>query len=276
VDTHRFKLDQLRDPFLSLGVALTFMNLGFLRHPWKNALASLAVLGIGSSTVAAQVAVTNRFAGLNRIIPDGQVTGIADPHALSFTNTTFWQITNVQLTIRIDGGFNGDLYGYLVHDGGFAVLFNREGRTSGHRQGYSQAGFDITLADGGNDLHFYQAFGFELNDHGQLTGTWAPDGRRVDPAGVNENAEPSAMFSSFNGLNPNGTWTLFLADLDFGEQATLVEWSLSITAVPEPGTIGLACIGGVMWLLCRRRPHRLADGRRDETARPCQGRGCLL
>ena len=252
------------------------MTQRFLPHAWKILPAGFVILGAWLGTAAAQVAVTNRFGGLNRIIPDGQVTGMADSHALSFTNTTFWQITNVQLTIRIDGGFNGDLYGYLVHDGGFAVLFNREGRTSGHRQGYSQAGFDITLADGGNDLHFYQAFGFELNDHGQLTGTWAPDGRRVDPAGVNENAEPSAMFSSFNGLNPNGTWTLFLADLDFGEQATLIEWSLTITAVPEPGTIGLACIGGVMWLLCRRRPHRLADGRRDETARPCQGRGCLL
>ena len=239
-------------------------------------LAGFILLGAGLDATAAPDTVTNRFGGLNRSIPDGQVTGMADSHALSFTNNAFWQITNVQLTIRIDGGFNGDLYGYLVHDGGFAVLFNREGRTSGNRQGYSQAGFDITLADGGNDLHFYQAFGFDLNDRGQLTGTWAPDGRRADPGGVNENAERSAMFSSFNGLNPNGTWTLFLADLDFGEQATLIEWSLTITAVPEPATVGLACAGGVMLLLWRRRARRLVNRRRDETACPCQSRGCLF
>jgi subtilisin-like proprotein convertase family protein len=46
--------------------------------------------------------------------------------------------------------------------------------------------------------------------------------------------------SSFNGLNPNGTWTLFLADASGGAPNTLVSWGLDITgtaAVPEPPSI---------------------------------------
>jgi len=220
------------------------MNLHLQFRVSRATFTLIAVLGTGLWIVPAHASVTNRFLGLNKAIPDGQVTGMVDSHALVFTNNDFSLITNVQLTIKIGGGYNGDLYGYLVHDDGFAVLFNREGRTTGNPQGYSHSGFDITLADDGDDLHFYQAFGFDLNSHGQLTGTWAPDGRRADPGGVNENAEPGARLASFNGLNPNGTWTLFLADLDFGEQGTLVDWSLTVSAVPEPAPAGLAVAGG--------------------------------
>jgi subtilisin-like proprotein convertase family protein len=222
-------------------------------HASATRLFLLLTLGVGTSSAQ----VTNLFSGLNRAIPDGQVTGMVDTHTLAFTNHAFWQITNVQLTIKIEGGYNGDLYGYLVHGDGFAVLFNREGRTSGNRQGYNHGGFDIMLADGGEDLHFYQAFGFDLNNQGQVTGTWGPDGRRVDPGGVNEHAERSALFGSFNGLNPNGTWTLFLADVDFGEQATLVEWGLVITAVPEPAPfvlLGLAAL--LVWRRANARRMR--------------------
>jgi hypothetical protein len=40
----------------------------------------------------------------------------------------------------------------------------------------------------------------------------------------------------YDGKNPNGIWTLYLMDGVGGEeQSTLVDWSLDITAVPEPG-----------------------------------------
>jgi hypothetical protein len=40
---------------------------------------------------------------------------------------------------------------------------------------------------------------------------------------------------SFNGLDPNGSWTLYIADVASGGGfGTLRSWGLEITAIPEP------------------------------------------
>ena len=69
---------------------------------------------------------------------------------------------------------------------------------------------------------------------------------------------PTALLGSFNGTNPNGAWTLFLADLDFGEQGTLVQWGVIVTAVPEPSTWTLLGWAGSPWerVSWRRRRSR--------------------
>jgi hypothetical protein len=92
----------------------------------------------------------------------------------------------------------------------------------------------------------------------QLTGTWAPDGGYVDPESVANTDSQTSLLSSFNGTNPNGTWTLFLADLDFGAQGTLVKWGVVITSVPEPSTWTLISLGGFALglRLLRRRAAR--------------------
>ncbi len=59
--------------------------------------------------------------------------------------------------------------------------------------------------------------------------------------------------SAFNGVNPNGTWTLFLADTSAGGVSTLQNWQLSmdIVAVPELETwiaAALAGVFGAFWL----------------------------
>jgi subtilisin-like proprotein convertase family protein len=68
------------------------------------------------------------------------------------------------------------------------------------------------------------------------------------------------LLSSFNGLNPNGSWTLFLADMSGGAVSTLQSWELDITgtaAVPEPASIieaGLAALAiGTMVAMFRLR-----------------------
>src|ERR1035441_9753813 len=44
------------------------------------------------------------------------------------------------------------------------------------------------------------------------------------------------QYGTIGRLNPNGNWTLFLADLsDGGGQSQLTGLSMDITAVPEPG-----------------------------------------
>jgi len=45
------------------------------------------------------------------------------------------------------------------------------------------------------------------------------------------------MLASFNNLNPNGTWTLFVEDTASTYEGTLVNWGIAITTVPEPKSI---------------------------------------
>jgi subtilisin-like proprotein convertase family protein len=199
--------------------------------------------------------VTNTFS-VNQPIPDGQLTGFSDTRVLSFENDQFTSITDLEVTLNIAGGFNGDYYGYLVHDSGFSVLLNRSGRASTNSPGYNDTGFDITLLDSASDLHFYRNSGFSVNGSGQLTGTWAPDGRYANPGNVSENDASTSLLGSFDGLDPNGTWTLFLADVDFGEQGTLVQWGLVISAIPEPSSAGLLALGAVGLMVAALRARR--------------------
>ena len=71
-----------------------------------------------------------------------------------------------------------------------------------------------------------------------LAGTassWQPDARTLDPGMVTDASPRSAFLGSFTGVDPNGQWTLFIADLSAGDVGTLNSWALSFTAVPEPG-----------------------------------------
>jgi hypothetical protein len=64
-------------------------------------------------------------------------------------------------------------------------------------------------------------------------------------------------FDSYNGLNPNGTWTLFIADLSAGAQSQLVSWELDITAVPEPVNVALGIFAGVFLVVTLARSQQL-------------------
>ena len=162
-----------------------------------------------------------------------------------------WNITDVQVTLHLTGGYNGDLYAYLVHGDGFAVLLNRVGvgLAQGDAFGYGNAGMDITLATGGanGDIHWYG--GATLP-----SGTYQPDGRLLDPLSVPnlfDGAPRNANLDSFTGLDPNGDWTLFIADVSAGGgQTTALSRGLvinAITPVPEPGDMALAALGLGLW-----------------------------
>ena len=191
---------------------------------------------------------------VNAAIPDGNPVGL-----VSSTNISGLPIgiTSVQVDLNITGGFNGDLYAYLLGpNGGFAVLLNRVGLTAGNPFGYGNAGFNITLASGYSNIHNYQSGGYSLNGGGQLIGTWAPDGRNINPqspGAVFDAASTAAGLTVFNGANPNGQWTLFVADLaGGGGSSTLVSWGLTI-AIPEPQTWVLLTGGAAMLFALRRR-----------------------
>ncbi|MFO1488989.1 MAG: PEP-CTERM sorting domain-containing protein [Verrucomicrobiota bacterium] len=195
---------------------------------------------------------TNNFAN-GGVIPDGNLTGWSVTRALS--GITDLAITDVNVSLNISGGFNGDLYAYLAHDSGFSVLLNRPGRPDGFGFGYGDAGLNITLDDAAalGDIHTYQTMAGYATLISNGSG-WSPDGRNVNPLTVLGTDSRLNLLDQFHGLNPNGDWTLFVADVSTGAEATLVSWGLSITAVPvvpEPSCLALGILGALA-LCCRR------------------------
>lgn len=214
---------------------------------------AMALLLAGAA--GAQTNFTYNSGTLNVAVPDGNPVGIT---AVTSVPVLPGNVSNVSVNLDITGGFNGDLYAYLAGPvGQFAVLLNRTGVTAGNSFGYSDAGFNITLDQSGANIHSYQ---LTLNPGGgQLTGTWAADGRNIDPqsaAAAFDSASTAANLSVFNNIVPNGTWTLFLADLSGGGQSTLVSWGLTISTVPEPQTWAMLAGGVGMLFVLRRRVSR--------------------
>jgi subtilisin-like proprotein convertase family protein len=175
-------------------------------------------------------------------IPDNNPNGYQNSIMLAQLPGT---ISDVNVTLNIAGGFNGDLYVWLSHGSNLAVLLNRVGVSSASSVGYPDAGFgpdnqesQFTFDDQATqDVHFYQSVNYTLNSNGQLTGTWQPDGRIIDPyspAASFDSAPRSNLLDVFNGADPNGQWTLFVADLSPGGISTLTGWGLEIETVPEP------------------------------------------
>jgi subtilisin-like proprotein convertase family protein len=208
--------------------------------------------------VASGQTTTNLTFTVNQNIPQGDPSGLANTQTLNFSSVpNFSSIVNLTVSLDISGGLNGGYYAYLVNNsGGFAILLNRPGTTAGNSLGYTDSGFNITLSAGGPDIHTYQTV--SNPGGGILTGTWGVDGRNVDPATVVNTDPQTALLSSFTGTDPSGQWTLFLANLDYGEQGELVSWGLSITAVPEPSSVGLALLGLGVFFGARRLVHRRA------------------
>jgi subtilisin-like proprotein convertase family protein len=67
-----------------------------------------------------------------------------------------------------------------------------------------------------------------------LTDSWAPDARVASPTNVLDTDARSAFLGSFNGVDPNGEWVLFVADMEAGDIYTLDSWGLEITGDTAP------------------------------------------
>ena len=185
------------------------------------------------------------------VIPDGNVAGWSDTRTLS--GIADLVITDVNVKLNISGSYNGDLFGYLVHGSGFAILLNRVGAGSGGQPqftfGYATSGFNnIKLDDSAiPNIHTVQ-----------------------NPVTLTAYASDGGTLASFNNLDPNGSWTIFFADMASGDSSTVMGWSLEINAVPEPVNLALIALGGILatakgiaWLRSRRR---LTPGGRRQPA----------
>jgi len=190
--------------------------------------------------------VTNQFDYiLNAVVPDNDPIGFSDTRQVSSSITS---ITSVTIQLTMNGGWAGDLYAYVTHAGGFAVLLNRPGRSLTDLAGSGVSEFSITFDDDApSDIHT------AIPSSGALAGIFQPDARTIDPEDSLDTSPRSAYLASFNGLDANGDWTLFIADVAGGDQMIVSGWTLTIEGVPEPSTAMMALLG-MLSLIWRRRP----------------------
>ena len=174
---------------------------------------------------------------VNTLIPQGNPVGITESE--TFTGLNLGSISGVDVQLNISGGYNGGLYGYLEYQaagGGTAteVLLNQVGTSPSNPLGSSGAGFNVTLSDSGTvngDIH---------GATGIPTGVWQPD-------------SPVSLDSTFGGMSADGTWTLFIADLDSGGGTSeLNSWGLE-ASVPDDMRTGLVLgISGFLILVVEK------------------------
>ena len=117
------------------------------------------------------------------------------------------------------------------------MLLDRIGTGVSGPFGYGDAGMNVNLAATGSSIHSYGG----VNTFSSTpTGTWMTD-------------NTSGSLGSFLSTSPNGTWSLFVADLSVGGVTTVQSWGLQmdIVAVPEVETwvaAALAGAFGAFWL----------------------------
>jgi subtilisin-like proprotein convertase family protein len=197
-----------------------------------------AVLG-GSLPVRAAIDFTGSggnytasATGLTQVIPDNNPSGVA--YALNF-GATGLTISDVTVSFATSGGYNGDIYAYLSNGSTLVQLVNQITGAPG------TSGFDVTLGETGSSIQTATGMAGQV-----LSGNYAAVG----------------SLSGFNTADPNGSWTLFFADLHPGDTATLNSFSVGLTAVPEPVNMALGVFGGLLLALAGIRGFKRRSGQR--------------
>ena len=186
--------------------------------------------------VSAQTFITTTNFTVNEMVPDADASGLTSFQTIS---TPITNLTGLRVALKVSGTWNGDLYCFLAHGTNHSVLLNRLGRVDASSLGYNDAGLDLIFDDAAtnSDIHVYrlQLTGDQgTSIPGPLTGSWAPDARVASPINVLDTDARSAFLGSFNGVDPNGEWVLFVADMEAGDIHFLDSWGLEITGNAAP------------------------------------------
>jgi subtilisin-like proprotein convertase family protein len=172
-------------------------------------------------------------------IPDGNPVGVTFGGTVSGIPSGF-TVSGLTVGLNISGGYNGDLYAYLMAPNGTVVVLLNQPGVSVDGWGASGAGMgngsvnSFRLSDSGSTSIQNETSG------SVLLGTYSASGTLVD----------------FNGAVADGPWTLYFADLSSGGgTSTLNSWSLNIEAVPEPVNVALGIFGVLLGGLALARYH---------------------
>lgn len=193
-----------------------------------------------ATLVAGRAAVYYQGTGVSGDVSVGSVTSatILDGNPANLTVNSMnlsayatgnnWSLATLTVTLNISGGNNNGLYAYLVGPNGSTTV------TLMNQPGYAVDGFGATGA--GMNITLQDA----ATAQGSIQYT-------VSGSALSGAYNAAGTLSDFNGLNPNGTWTLYFADtLAGGGNATLNGWSLNVDAVPEPVNMALGIFGALM------------------------------
>ena len=196
-------------------------------------LALLGLLPVGQAALFIQGSTgqtgTSEGSVANPTIVDGN-PGYVIVNTMDLTSAGLgMSLSTLTLTLNISGGMNNGLYGYLLAPNGATITLLNQPGVGVDGFGATGAGMNITLlgsAAGGGYSSIQN-----VTSGSTLSGTYLAYGD----------------YSTLNGINPNGSWTLYFSDtIAGGGNATLNGWSLDITAVPEPVNVALGIFGG--WL----------------------------
>ena len=200
--------------------------------------------------------------GVSQPIPDNDPSGVSRTFQTSGLTVGIPYDLTVSLSVEPTGfgAYNGDYYAYLLHETPsgsefrLAVLMNRVGSSSSSPNGYSDSGFQLTFSDSAQyDVHRYRV-SLGGDSVGAVMGTWQPDGRRVDPSTVLDTSPRTDPLTPLGQINPNGRWTLFVADMEAGGTGKLTGWEVrALAVIPEPSALSMLGMGLLVWMGYRVR-----------------------
>lgn len=189
-------------------------------------------------------------------IPDAN-TSVPYPLTFNVAGVT-GPVTNVSLTLTgYTHSFTNDVSMMLVGPTGAGMIVFSGGAIN------SVTGINLTFMDGGavwptapSNLTpgTYQPT-IDINGVSRTFPAPAPSIPGVNPIGA---APGLSSFALFNGLDPNGTWSLYSADFVGGDSGSVTSVSLNITtldspsAVPVPPT-AFAFVAGLIGFVSARR-----------------------
>lgn len=213
-------------------------------------LVAAVVLGTASAGWATVIPFTGGGGNFTAVssgaqgIPDYPSSGIGQ--TLNFDFSDYDQLTGITVTFTTTGGWNGDLYAYLSHGSDLAILLNRVGASGTDADGYGTSGFNnITLG-----------MTATTDIHGVLAPTTAGGPYAADGRLTYTDTDRNNTLTVFNGVNPNGDWTLYFEDASALNTSTLSSWSVNVTALPEPTTWALIAFGTVFGAVQLGRQYR--------------------
>lgn len=199
----------------------------------------IALLMLTSSWAEATLTQSQTFTPGSGTIADGNPVGSV--FSGTFSQTGFNSaVTAVSIGLNVSGGYNGDLYAYLVAPNGTVVVLLNQLGTGAF--GSAASGFGNGAANS-----------FELTSSG--TSIQGVDGTAWQPVTGTYQAAGSLNDFVTAGSSANGTWTLFFADLSSGGGTSyLNSWTLNLTVVPEPVLLALGtflamllALAGLKW-----------------------------
>jgi subtilisin-like proprotein convertase family protein/protocatechuate 3,4-dioxygenase beta subunit len=184
------------------GVVFEDLNANGVRDSGEPGLTGHTVfLDLSNNDLLDQTTVTLSSPDVPKAIPDaGTVQSNLAVSGLA------GRIADVNVTLRINHTWDEDVDVYLVSPNGTRI--------------------ELFTDVGGSGDHF---FGTTLDDEAlqAITGSLAP---------FTGSFRPEELLSGLDGQDPNGTWILEVSDDAQFDIGTLLNWSLTITAIAEPTT----------------------------------------